>query len=95
MNHYPKARGLMGAWIHEQHSRTDLVGELARAVAAPGSNPPLQAFRQEAWQTWALAQGLTADHVEALFKEYARVPMDEKRAAYDASRAQRAQCVLQ
>lgn len=86
----------MAAWIRAQHSRGDLVGEIARAIAAPGSNPPLQAFRQETWQTWALAHGLTADHVETLFKEYARVPLDEKRAAYDKwGRAQRAQCVLQ
>lgn len=94
MKRYPKAQGLMAAWIREQHTRPGLVGELARAAVAPGSTAPVVAYRQNTWREWALKHGLTADHVEAAFKEYASVPLDEKRAAYDKwSRAQRAQCV--
>ena len=72
----------MAAWIRAQHERIDLVGELARVVnTAPDA--PAVAFRQGPWQKWALAHGLTAAHVEAMFKEYAYVSTEEKRACYD------------
>lgn len=93
MKHYPKAQGLMAAWIRVQHERTDLVGEFARAVNQPGSNAPVIAFRENTWRQWALTHGLTEKHLQAVFSEYARVSTDEKRRIYDASRAQRAQCV--
>lgn len=95
---YPKARGLMVAWVKTQDQRQDMIGELAR-VLNTATDAPKATFRQEPWEVWAVAHGLTIDHVEAMFKEYAYVSTDEKRAAYDklrnASRAQRAQCVQQ
>ena len=96
MKQYPKAQGLMAAWIRAQHERTDLVGELARVVNTAGSGAPVVAFRENTWREWALAHGLTAAHVEAMFKEYAYVSTEVKRACYDKySRAQRAQCESQ
>jgi hypothetical protein len=93
MKHYPKARGLMVSWIQAQHERQDLVGELARTLNTSPAAPKV-AFREHTWQAWALANGLTAAHVEAVFKEYASVPLDAKRAAYDqyGPRAARAVC---
>jgi hypothetical protein len=93
MKHYPKARGLMTAWIREQAHRADLVGELARVLNTIPAGSPWQAFRKEPWLVWARINGLTDDHVEAVFSEYSRVSLDEKRAAYDRSRAQCDQCV--
>lgn len=82
----------MAAWIRAQHERADLVGELARVVNTAGSGAPVVAFRENTWREWALAHGLTAAHVEAMFKEYAYVSTEVKRACYDKySRAQRAQ----
>ena len=93
MKHYPKAQGLIGAWIRAQHERQDLVGEFARTAIQPGSGAPVIAFRENTWRQWALTHGLTEAHLQAVFSEYAKVSTDEKRAVYDTSRAQRAQCV--
>lgn len=95
MKHYPKAQGLMAAWIRLQAHRNDLVGQFAQVVNQPGSNAPTHAFRIVVWRQWALSHGLTNDHVEAMLSEYAKLSLTEKRAAYDADRAQRAQCVQQ
>lgn len=94
MKPYPKAQGLMAAWIRAQHERQDLVGELARAAIAPDSGAPVRGFRIVVWRKWALEHGLTNEHVEAVLSEYARATMTEKQVAYDwFTRAQRAQCV--
>lgn len=92
MKQYPKAQGLMAAWIRAQHERTDLVGEFAKAAVVPENKAPVWGFRITVWRHWALAHGLTEAHVEAILSEYARTPLAAKHEAYDkyGSRAARA-----
>lgn len=75
----------MAAWIRLQAERNDLVGEFSRVVNTT-PDAPVHAFRVVVWRRWALAHGLTNDHVEAMLSEYARLSHEEKRAAYDKLR---------
>jgi hypothetical protein len=91
---YPKAFGLFAAWIRSQDQRKDLVGEFARAVNQPNNRASLKSFRESTWREWALKHGLTDAHVDSVFREYAHVSTEEKRAAYDKSAARSARSVI-